>query len=153
MPTVHPKFGHDGLRPTYEVSEVVLGGQLVMADGAANGKVKVATANALIVGIAMNDTAVAGTTDQSTDAYGNQVVNAALPPPYTPVGMDGVWMIENAGAALVFGDLVKAAALGKVTKATTPATDQIIGRVVDAGGATGAKVAVLLSIVPVGIAS
>jgi hypothetical protein len=152
MSSVHPKFGHDGLRPTYEVAEVILGGQLVMPD-AVNPKIKVATANALILGIAVSDTAPAGTSDQATDAYGNQVINASLPSPYTAVGMDGVWMIENAGAALVLGDLVKAAALGKVTKATTPATDQIIGRVVDAGGATAAKVAVLLTIAPVGIAS
>lgn len=153
MPAVHPKFGWDGVRPSYEVTEAVKGGQLVMADGAANGKVKVATANAAVLGVAMTDAQPAGTSDTSTDSFGNTVVNAALHPPYIAVGMNGAWMLKNAGAALVQGDLVKAAAAGEVTKQTTAATDIIIGRVVDAGGATGALVCVLLNIVPAGIAS
>lgn len=152
MPTVHPRYGWSGLRPTFEVSEIVKGGQLVMADAAANPKVKVATANAAVMGVAMAD-AQPPTTDSSTDAFGNTVINATLHPQYVAVGQTGVWPLKNAGAALVNGDLVKAAAAGEVTKATTPATDIIIGKVEGAGGATGALVDIMLSIAPAGIAS
>jgi len=147
---IQPLYGWDGLKITYEVSVTVLGGQLVMVDGS-TGKVKITTANAMPLGIAMTDAAPAGTSDTTVDAWGNSVINASLPGQYTAVAMEGVFKINNAGAALILGDYVKATAAGDVTKATV-GTDVIIGKVVGpaAGAGTGEKAHVRLALAPSG---
>lgn len=150
MSAIQPKYGWDGLKITYEANVVIKGGQLVMVD-ASTGKVKITTANAMPLGIAMTDAAPAGTSDTTTDSWGNAVINASLPGQYVAVAMEGVFQINNEGAALILGDYVKATALGGVTKATV-GTDVIIGKVVGPalGAATSEKAEVRLSLNPSG---
>lgn len=154
MPGHTPVFGAVGAyTPTYEVSGNVIGGKLVAIDGS-TGKIKQnVTANAAVLGVAATDGQAASDSDTSTDAWGNANVNASLHPSVIAVWAEGVHALLNSGAALVWGDYVKADNAGGVTKAiiTTPGTDYVIGRVMNtAGAATGAKAEIWLSLTPSG---
>lgn len=134
---------------------LIKGGQLVEPD-AATGKIKVAgVASAAVLGVATGDASPSDHTNaNTTDDWGNPVVNAQYPPNEVAVAYQGVWRLTAAGA-INFGDFVVAAANGAVAAvaaagATYAAaeinnTRSIVGRCVEPGGiAAGATGKILL---------
>lgn len=126
---------------------LIKGGQLVEPD-AATGKIKVAGASAAILGVATGDASPSDHTNaNTTDDWGNPVVNAQYPPNEVAVAYQGVWRLENGGAAAIaFGELVIGAAGGTVAGngAGTNAL-LVVGRCVEPGGiAVGATGKILL---------
>jgi hypothetical protein len=128
--------------PTYEVNVAVTGGQLVMPD--TGGKIKPTTLTAAsVLGVATKD-AIPTTTNQ------NPTGSIQLSPTsqYTAVWAHGTWSLL-AGAAISFGQTVKAGANGTVVPwvSGTDAADTIVGRCTEALGiANGAKGAIRLSL-------
>lgn len=134
---------------TYDVAatKVVTGGQLV--DPVAGGTVQPCAAGSRIVlGVATRDARAADGGDAGTTGYGQPFVDASYPPPRVAVAHEGTWKLTYA-TACVFGDLVKTAANGQVTKwATgTDAIDLIVGQCRERGGvAAGATGETLLKL-------
>lgn len=121
---------------SYEVAELVIGGQVVEAR--ANKLIGVAAAASnKVLGIATTDgIQEGGNTTVTTDAVGRPVVNAMPLPKTVSVAAGG---IEVAGvlfaAAAEFGDALVAAANGAVTPAgATPDARQVVGRCTTPGG-------------------
>lgn len=118
---------------THPVSAVVAGGQLVAADQTVTTASTVTPAGAaslLVIGVALTDAAPAGT-DAATDL--------AARPAYTTVAHDVVVPVSFASAAK-FGDLLKAAAAGAVTKwvhGTDTDFNTVVGRCEDANVSNG----------------
>lgn len=137
MPGVVPRY--TTASQTYEVVEQVTGGQLVEARAAS--KIGVAGAgSAKCLGIARGDALPAGTAQDSTDVFGNPVIQTSPVNQYVTVSRAECYRVKYAAAAS-FGDLLKTAALGQVTPwvSGTDAAGLIIGRCVEpAGVALGA---------------
>lgn len=140
MPAVQVVFQDQPI--TFPVSAVVAGGQVVAADQTATtvGTVTPAGANSkLVIGVALRDAAPAGT-DPATDA--------AARPPQTSVARRGSVVPVTYAASSIFGDRLKAAALGQVTVWVdgTDDVEDIIGINVDDGGTVAAAAVGLMSI-------
>ena len=125
----------------------IKGGMLVEPDGA-TGRIKPASANSVkCLGVAMGDASASDYANaDTTDTWGNTVVNAIYPPNETAVAWQGVFVLKVAAAtaAVNLGDLVKCAANGEVqlsSQGGAATFDQVIGRCVEpagiAAGATG----------------
>jgi len=121
---------------TYEVNVAVSGGQLVEPDST-TGKIKPATANAILcLGVSPTD-AIPTATDQNPSGSINLSPKASTCAPWP----FGVWRLTAVGA-IAFGERVKCAAAGAVAPwvAGTDAPERIVGRCVAAAGiANGAK--------------
>ena len=139
----HYQFGGPA---SYQVSALVIGGQLVAADGASAVTVSPAGANAInVVGAAIVDASPIISQAGTTTGYGAPLLDISVLPDYTSVVSGGVDIPVTYAAAATFGVLLKAAAAGQVTPwvsgtDTNPAT--IVGRCTQPGGvAAGATVA------------
>lgn len=134
----HYRLGPD----SYQVSALVLGGQLVVADGSAATTVSVAGAAAInVLGVAGIDGAPipnqAGDTDSLAGAA--SLLDISVLPDYIPVYHGPCDMHATYAANATFGQLLKTAASGAVTPwvsgtDTLPAT--IVGRCTQPGGVT-----------------
>jgi len=121
-------------------------GMLVEPD-AATGRVKpTGAATALCLGVALGDASASDFANaDTTDTWGNTVVNAQYPPNEVAVAYQGVFKLKVAAtsATVPFGALVKCAASGEVTLNSTGGAatfDVIIGRCVEPLGiAPGAR--------------
>lgn len=155
MPGIRPVFEKGPI--TYLATTVanggnITGGQLVMPDGT-TGKIKPtsgAVANCL--GVALGDASGSdfANTD-TTDTWGNPIVNAQYPPNEVAVAYQGVYNLTATAAAIPFGALVTSAAAGKVVAYAAAAAGAvsvdgtIIGRCVEPGGiASGGTGRILL---------
>src|SRR5450755_2069885 len=132
---------------SYQVSALVTGGQLVVADGSSATTVSPAGAgSALVLGVAGNDAAPipnqAGSTD--TAAGGSPLVDISVLSDYTSVYASGYDMHVTYAANATFGALLKSAASGQVTPwvSGTDAAGLIVGRCTQPGGVTIATLAV-----------
>lgn len=131
MGGIIPKFESGPV--TYEVVESVPGGRLV--EGRAAKKVGLAAAGSLkVLGVATTDAKPVGS-QNSTDEFGNQVIGTSPVDQYTAVGGNGrIYPVEYAADA-AFGDMLIAAAAGKVTPAgAAPDARTIIGQCREPGG-------------------
>ena len=148
MAGIRPVFEHGPI--TYRATTaanggLIKGGQLVEPDGT-TGRVKVAgAASAAVLGVATGDASASDFTNaDTTDSWGNPVVNAQHPPNEVAVAYQGVWKLEATGA-IAFGALVVSAANGTVATVAANTFDKVIGRCVEPGGiANGAKGKILL---------
>lgn len=149
MPGILPVFDKGPL--TFPATTIANGGNLkggtLVEPDAATGRVKpTGAATALCLGVALGDASASdfANTD-TTDTWGNTVVNAMYPPNEVAVAYQGVFALKVAAtsAAVPFGALVKTAANGEVTLHSTTAAatfDVIIGRCVEPLGiAPGAR--------------
>lgn len=130
----------------YQVSALVTGGSLVVADGSSATTVSTAGAGAInVLGVAGNDASPIVSQAGNTTGYGSPLVDVSVLSDYTAVYCGGVDIHVTYAAAATFGVLLKAAANGQVTPwvsgtDTLPAT--IVGRCTQPGGvAAGATVA------------
>lgn len=138
MPGSNAKYAGDR---TYEVSAAVVGGTLVQLDGT-TGKVKpVAAAGGIALGVAHTDAEPASDSDTSTDSFGDSVVNLSLRPAYTAVATSGIWLLLVSGTTLNIGDFVQADAAGGVKKVVPDGTTNVVGYVVNPGGAAAGAMA------------
>jgi hypothetical protein len=146
MPGVLPHYrtGPD----SYQVSALVLGGQLVIPDAGPATTVSVAGAGAInVLGVAGNDASPVVSQAAFTDQYAGSapLVDLSVLPDYAAVYHGPVDIRVTYAAAAAFGQLLKSAASGQVTPwvsgtDTLPAT--IIGRCTQPGGVlAGATVA------------
>ena len=119
-------FSYDRGPIVQEVVEQVTGGQLVEARAA--GKVGVAGAGSLVVlGVAQQDALPASTNQDTTDAFGETVVNLNIIGSRVDVDRGKYYTLKYAANAS-FGQKVIAAALGQVTPAgATPDARTIVG--------------------------
>jgi hypothetical protein len=130
----------------------IKGGQLVEPDGT-TGKIKVCTAlSVACLGVATGNTSASDYSNaDTTDTWGQTVVNAQYPPNEVSVGYQGIWKLKVAAATTTvpFGALVKAAAAGEVqlhSQGAAATYDMIVGRCVEpAGIAAGATGKILLA--------
>ena len=135
----HYKLGPD----SYQVSALVAGGTLVIADSSGN-TVSTAGAGALnVLGVAGNDASPIVSQAGTTTAYGDTLVDISVLPDYVSV-YHGADMHVTYAANAAFGQLLKAAANGTVTPwvsgtDTLPAT--IVGRCTQPGGVVQATLA------------
>lgn len=144
MAGVRPRFER-GSPLTFNANVNITGGQLVEPD-AATGRIKpTAAASAKCLGVATGDASAFGyANSNTTDDWGNPVVNAQFPPNEVAVANQGVWDLTAAGA-IAFGDLVTSAANGACATIGAGTFGQVIGRCVEpAGIADGAKGKILL---------
>lgn len=119
----------------------IKGGQLVMPDGT-TGKIKPTTgADVDCLGVAMGNASASDYSNaDTTDTWGQTVVNAQYPPNEVAVGYQGVWKLTATNATIAFGALVVAAANGQVAAYTNAAAGavslahRVIGRCVEPGG-------------------
>jgi hypothetical protein len=138
-----------GLLPTYDQGPLtcsattianggnIKGGSLVEPDGA-TGRIKPAAAlSVACLGVAMGDASASdfANTD-TTDTWGNSVVNAQYPPNETAVAFEGIFKLKvaAASAAVPFGALVKCAANGECqlgSQGGAATFDMIVGRCVE----------------------
>ena len=132
---------------SYQVSALVTGGQLVVADGSNATTVSPAGAGAAnVLGVAGNDAAPipnqAGVTD--TAAGGAPLVDISVISDYTAVYSSGYDMHVTYAANATFGALLKSAASGQVTPwvSGTDAAGLIVGRCTQPGGVVSATLAV-----------
>lgn len=124
----------------------IKGGSLVDVDGV-TGKIKPSGANsATCLGVALGDASASDYANvDTTDTWGNTIVNPLYPPNEVAVAWQGVFKLKVAAtsATVPFGALVKCAANGEVTLHSTGGAatfDIIIGRCVEpAGIAAGAR--------------
>lgn len=119
---------------TFEVTEAVIGGQLV--EGRAASKIGVAAAGSMkVLGVATKD-AIPTSTDQNIAGAGT---NMNPKGPHVAVDHGKVFKLKYAAAAN-FGDVLISAADGQVTPAgADPDARTIVGRCTDpAGVASGA---------------
>jgi|KBSSwiS6_1023812.scaffolds.fasta_scaffold03464_6 hypothetical protein len=140
MPGLLPTFDKGPL--TFAATTVanggnIKGGMLVEPDGT-TGRVKPASAaSAVCLGVALGDASASDFANaDTTDTWGNTIVNAQYPPNEVAVAWQGVFKLKVAAtsATVPFGALVKCAANGEVTlhSTTSAATfDVIIGRCVE----------------------
>lgn len=153
MAGLRPRFEKGPL--TFQATTVANGGNIkagtfVEFDGT-TGKVKPATAaSAKVLGLAIGDTAASDFANaNTTDTWGNPVVNAHTPPNEVAVAYQGVWDVEVEDAAVNPGDLIAVGLTGLATVAgATPAEGVVIGRSVSAAAvAIGSKVRVRLAVI------
>lgn len=139
----HSENGPDN----FQVSALVLGGQLVVPDAGPATTVSVAGGGAInVLGVAGNDASPLVSQASFVDANaGNQpLVDLSVLPDYTAVHRGPVDIRVTYAAAAAFGILLKAAASGQVTPwvsgtDTNPAT--IVGKCTQPGGvAAGATI-------------
>jgi hypothetical protein len=124
----------------------IKGMSLVEPDGT-TGRIKPASAaSAVCLGVALGDASASDFANaDTTDTWGNTVVNATYPPNEVAVAFQGVFKLKVAAtsATVPFGALVKCAANGEVTLHSTGSAatfDVIIGRCVEPLGiAAGAR--------------
>jgi hypothetical protein len=146
-----------GVRPVFEKGPItylattvanggnITGGTLVEPDGT-TGKIKTCTADsAACLGVATGNASASDFSNaDTTDTWGNTVVNAQFPPNEVAVAYQGVWKLTATGA-IAFGALVAAAANGTVKTIGAGVFGTVIGRCVEPGGITGgAKGKILL---------
>lgn len=146
-----------GIRPVFEKGPLsfstttaanggnVKGGQLVMPDGT-TGRVRPTTgAVNTCLGVALGDAAASDFANaETTDTWGNPVVNMHFPPNEVAVAYQGVFRLK-ATTAIAFGELVVSAANGEVNPRGAGTMDLVIGRCVEpAGISAGAKGKILL---------
>src|ERR1019366_8896087 len=106
----HYKLGPD----SYQVSALVAGGTLVIADSSGN-TVSTAGAGALnVLGVAGNDASPIVSQAGTTTAYGDTLVDISVLPDYVAV-YHGADMHVTYAANAAFGQLLKAAANGQVS--------------------------------------
>lgn len=139
-----------GVRPVFEKGPItylattianggnITGGQLVEPDGT-TGKIKVATADsAACLGVATGNASASDFSNaDTTDTWGNTVVNAQFPPNEVAVAYQGVWKLTATGA-IAFGALVACAANGTVKTIGAGVFGTVVGRCVEPGGIAGA---------------
>lgn len=155
MPGLLPTFDKGPL--TFPATTIanggnIKGGSLVEPDGT-TGKIKPATANsAACLGVALGDASASDFSNaDTTDTWGNTVVNATYPPNETAVAFQGVFKLKVAAATATvnFGDLVKCAANGEVqvhSQGGAATFNIIIGRCVEPGGiVAGARGKIVLN--------
>lgn len=129
---------------TFECGANVTGGKFVKSNG--SGKVVHAAAvTDVVLGVALYDAVVAGTSNVGTTSYGATVVDVSQPQPDVAVAFKGVFKLTNSSAsALALGDAVGVSTSGDVQAAGANA---VIGQVVEPGGiAAGAKGLIRLSL-------
>lgn len=116
----------------------ILGGTLVEPDGT-TGRIKTAAADTTkCLGVALGDAAASDFSNaDTTDTWGNTVVNATTPPNEVAVAYQGVFKLKATGA-IAFGDLVAVAASGTVKTIGAGAFGTVIGRCVEPGGIANA---------------
>jgi hypothetical protein len=137
MPGVLPVFDQGPL--TVSATTVanggnIKGGMMVEPDGT-TGRVKPASAGSTTcLGVAMGDMSASDYSNaDTTDTWGNTVVNAQHPPNEGAVALEGVFKLKIAAtsAAVPYGALVKCAANGELTLHSTGGAatfDVIVGR-------------------------
>lgn len=139
MPGALPHLMHGP--DSYQVSALVKGGQLVVADGSAALTVSPAGAGAQnVLGVAATDAAPIPDQSSSTDdnAGGAPLVDISVLSDYVAVYHDVDIRVTYAANA-TFGQLLKAGATGKVTPwvhGTDTDPDTIVGRCTQPGGVT-----------------
>jgi hypothetical protein len=144
-----------GRRPVLEFGPLsfsanvnINGGQLVEPDSGNPGFIKPAAAASIkCLGVAVGDAAgLPAPNKSSTDAWGNPVYMAQVPPNEVAVAIHGVWRLTASGA-IPFGAFVICGANGVVVDGgATPNPLQVVGRCVDpAGIISGAVGKILLS--------
>lgn len=127
---------------SYQVSALVTGGQLVVADASPAATVSPAGAgSALVLGVAGNDAAPIPNQASSTDtnAGGAPLVDISVLSDYTAVYSSGYDMHVTYAAVCTFGALLKSAASGQVAPwvSGTDAAGLIVGRCTQPGGVSG----------------
>lgn len=153
-----------GLRPRFEKGPItfrtttvanggnVKGGTFVEFDGT-TGRIKAAAADSGgVLGLAIGDAAASDFSNaDTTDTWGNTIVNAQIPPNEVSVAWRGVWDVEVVGATLNPGALVAVGANGKAKPWANAAAGAasnahtIVGRCVsEAPVAVGQKARILL---------
>lgn len=138
-----------GPKPTFEVTGIVKGGQVVCFDGT-TGKVKVAGdgigANGafdVVVGVALTN-AKPEASDVTTDDFGDPITYIGGKSIYVAVETQGVVRLVNSGSAIEEGVPVMVTASGQVA-AAAGAGARMIGYTLT-GGATSAVVEVQLTL-------
>lgn len=135
----HYKSGPD----SYQVSALVKGGTLVVADGSSALTVSTAGAGAAnVLGVAGNDAAPIVSQSGATTSYGDPLLDVSALEDYVAVH-HGCDIRVTYAAAATFGALLKSAASGQVTPwvSGTDAAGLIVGRCTQPGGiAAGATV-------------
>ena len=122
---------------SYQVSALVVGGQLVVADASPATTVSPAGAGSkLVLGVAGNDAAPIPNQASSTDtaAGGAPLVDISVLSDYTSVYAGGYDMHVTYAANCAAGTLLMAAANGQVTPYVAGTADQIVGRCTQPGG-------------------
>lgn len=138
----HYRLGPD----SYQVSVLVIGGQLVVPDASPATTVSVAGAGAVnVIGVAGSDASPIVSQAGNTTTYGDPLVDISALPDYTGVYCGPVDIHVTYAANAAFGQLLKSAALGQVTPwvsgtDTNPAT--IVGRCTQPGGVVVSTIAV-----------
>jgi hypothetical protein len=143
MPGIRPVLEQGPL--TFDANVNIMGGSLVMPDGT-TGRIKPTVADTpLCLGVATGDaSAYSNTNADTTDAWGNPIVNAQVPPVEVAVAWRGVWRLTASGA-IAFGALVVAGANGVVVTRAAQGLDSVIGKCVEPGGiASGQRGKILL---------
>jgi hypothetical protein len=135
---------------SYQVSALVTGGQLVVADGSSATTVSPAGVGAgnngalNVLGVAGNDAAPipnqAGDTD--TMAGGSPLVDISVLSDYTSVYSSGYDMHVTYAANCTFGALLQSAANGTVTPWNGTVPGAVVGRCTQPGGVTISTLAV-----------
>lgn len=154
MPGLLPTFDKGPL--TFAATTVanggnIKGGMLVEPDGT-TGRIKPATANsAKCLGVAMGDASASDYANaDTTDTWGNTMVNAQYPPNEVAVAYQGVFKLKVAAATATvnFGDVVKCAANGEIqvgSQGGAATFDVVVGRCVEPLGiVAGARGKILL---------
>lgn len=131
---------------SYQVSALVLGGQLVVKSGAnASTVMPNTTAGATnILGVAGGDASPIVSQTGNTTAYGDPLLDISGLPDYVSVySGGGIDIHVTYEGAADFGDLLMAAATaGNVKKYVAGTVDQVVGRCTQPGGVlAGATVA------------
>lgn len=134
MPHIVEKF--NGGPVTYNVgTNTVLGGRVVIPDAtAADGTIMHANADGVLnaIGVALDDAEpLAGQTTSGSN------VTAAIVRPEVAVAHQGVYRLEFAGA-VGFGDLVVAAADGRVQARAAETFEAVVGKCIEPEGVAAA---------------
>lgn len=133
MPGVIPRY--DSGPVTFEVVEAIAGGKLVEAR--TGGKVGVAAAASIkCLGVATKD-ATPVASQESTDAFGNAVLNTGHVTEFVAVQGNGATFNVTYAADCAFGVLLKCAANGAVTpwvSGTDTNAALIVGRCTEPAG-------------------
>ena|SRR4249919_984133 len=131
----------------------IKGGMMVEPDGTTQRIKPASAASATCLGVALGDASASDYANATTtDAWGNETVNAQYPPNEVAVAWQGVYVLKIAAtsATVPFGALVKCAASGELTLHSTGSAatfDIIVGRCVEPGGiAAGARGKINLSL-------
>jgi hypothetical protein len=133
----HYKLGPD----SYQVSALVHGGTLVVADGSSALTVSTAGAGAAnVLGVAGNDAAPITSQAGTTTSYGDPLVDISALEDYVAV-YHGCDIKVTYAAAATFGALLKSAANGQVVPwvSGTDAAGLIVGRCTQPGGVASAS--------------